>query len=252
MKPCPRKTRKPASSTPFTLINPEPMDNIDYTGNPNQRTPCVLVLDASGSMTSPTSSGRTRMDDLNAGIAALEAELRADDTALVRVQLGIVCVGGPSDDADIMMDWTDAAQFQAFPLSADCSTPLGKGVRIALQMIDQGKQNLRAAGISYTRPWMMVISDGEPTDSSEVWAAAVSECRAAEARKQVEIFCIGVEGADLAKLGELGSKPPLMLSGMKFRELFVWLSASLSAASRSRPGDALQLPSTDPWRNVGL
>lgn len=228
------------------------MSNIDYSGNPNQRTPCVLVLDTSGSMGATTSTGKTRIEELNAGIAALEAELRADDTALVRVQLGIVSVGGPANDADIMMDWTDANEFQAFPLRADGSTPLGKGVRIALQMIEQGKQNLRAAGISYTRPWLMVISDGDPTDPSDIWSAAVSECLAAEADKRVEIFAIGVEGANLATLSELGSKPPLMLSGMKFQELFVWLSASLSAASRSRPGDSIQLPSTDPWRNVGL
>lgn len=228
------------------------MSSIDYSGNPNQRTPCVLVLDASGSMGSMTSSGRTRIEELSAGIAALENELRSDDTALVRVQLGIVNVGGPSNDADIMMDWTDATEFHAFPLRADGTTPLGKGVRIALQMIEQGKQNLRAAGISYTRPWMMVISDGEPTDDPIDWAAAVSECRAAEAGKRVEIFSIGVEGANLSILSQISTKQPLMLSGMKFQELFVWLSASLSAASRSRPGDSLQLPSTDPWRNVGL
>ena len=77
------------------------MSNIDYSGNPNQRTPCVLVLDASGSMSSPTSSGKSRIDELNEGIAVLESELRADDTALVRVQLGIVAVGGPSNTAAI-------------------------------------------------------------------------------------------------------------------------------------------------------
>jgi len=228
------------------------MQNVDYSGNPNQRTPCVLVLDASGSMNTMTSTGKTRIEELNIGIAQLEDELRKDDTALVRVQLGIVSVGGPSNDADIMMDWTDATDFTTFALHADNTTPLGKGIRIALQMIEQGKQNLRAAGISYTRPWMMVISDGEPTDSDDVWSAAVNECRAAEAGKRVEVFSIGVEGADLSKLAEFGSKPPLMLSGMKFKELFVWLSASLSAASKSRPGDALQLPSTDPWRSVSL
>ncbi len=228
------------------------MPAIDYSGNPNQRTPCVLVLDTSGSMDAITSTGKTRMAELNAGMAALEAELRADDTALVRVQLAIVSVGGPTNDAEIMMDWTDATEFQAFPMRADGTTPLGKGVRMALQMIEQGKQDLRAAGISYTRPWLMVISDGDPTDATDVWSAAVSECRAAEAAKRVEIFAIGVEGANLASLSQLSSKPTLMLSGMKFQELFVWLSASLSAASRSRPGDSLQLPSTDPWRNVSL
>jgi uncharacterized protein YegL len=228
------------------------MSNIDYSGNPNQRTPCVLVLDASGSMTTPTAKGKTRIDELNEGIRILQQELNADDTATVRVQLGVVIVGGPSNDAEILMDWTDASNFQAFPLRSDGSTPLGKGATIALQMIEQGKQNLRSAGISYTRPWMMIISDGEPTDSSDVWSDAVHQCRTAEAAKRVEIFAIGVEGANLAKLGELSTKPPLMLGGMKFKELFVWLSASLSAASKSRPGDTLQLPSTDPWRNVGL
>lgn len=228
------------------------MSGIDYTGNPNQRTPCVLVLDASGSMNEVTSTGKTRIEELNAGIHALQQELQADDTALVRVQLAIVSVGGPTNDAETLMDWTDATDFTAFPLRADSTTPLGKGVQLGLQMIEQGKQNLRAAGISYTRPWLMVISDGEPTDATDVWAAAVSECRAAEATKRAEVFAIGVEGANLMRLGELSAKPPLMLGGMKFKELFVWLSASLSAASRSRPGDSLQLPSTDPWRNVGL
>lgn len=229
------------------------MSSIDYSGNANQRTPCVLVLDCSGSMATSTVSGRrTRMDDLNDGIAALQSELLADDTALVRVQLAIVSVGGPSNDADIMLDWTDATDFQSFPMRANGATPLGKGVQIALQMVEQAKTNLRAAGVSYTRPWMMVISDGEPTDPSDVWTSAVAACRDAEAARRVEIFSIGVEGANLAKLGELSGKPPQMLSGTKFRELFVWLSASLSAASRSRPGENIQLPSPDPWRNVGI
>ena len=56
----------------------------------------------------------------------------------------------------------------------------------------------------------------------------------------------------MAKIAEISAKPPLQLAGMKFKELFVWLSASLSAASRSRPGDKLELPSTDPWRHVGI
>lgn len=228
------------------------MRKIDYSDNPNQRTPCVLILDASGSMNEASVGKRTRIDELNAGLVTLQSELSADDTALVRVMLGIVSVGGPSNDADIMMDWTDAAEFTAFPLKASGTTPLGKGILLALQMIDMEKQELRAAGISYTRPWIMVISDGEPTDAAAEWESAVKACRRAEKNREAEIFAIGVAGANLAKLGEISEKPPLMLSGTKFKNLFIWLSASLGAASRSRPGDVLQLPSTDPWRNVGI
>ena len=228
------------------------MTTVDYSNNPNQRTPCVLVLDASGSMDTPDATGRTRIDALNEGIRILEKHLREDDTAITRVQIAIMSVGGPANEAGVMMDWTDATNFQAFPLKTGGLTPLGRGVQLGLELIEQGKLNLRSAGISYTRPWMMVISDGQPTDDDNLWSLAAQECKAAEASKKVEIFAIGVEGANLRILGELSSKPPLMLNGIKFRELFVWLSASLSAASRSRPGDSLQLPPTDVWRNVGI
>ena len=228
------------------------MTTVDYSSNPNQRTPCVLVLDASGSMDSIGSSGKSRIEALNEGVRILEQSLREDDTAITRVQLAIVSVGGPANEADIMMDWTDAINFQAFPLKTGGATPLGRGVQLGLELVEQGKKDLAASGISYTRPWMLIISDGEPTDDKSLWATVTRQCQAAIASKKVEVFAIGVEGANLQSLSELSSKPPYMLDGIKFRELFVWLSSSLSAASRSRPGDSLQLPSTDPWRNVGM
>jgi uncharacterized protein YegL len=225
---------------------------VDYSGNPNQRTPCVLVLDASGSMNSVGSKGKTRINELNEGISILEQALKKDDAAISRVQLGIITVGGPTNTADVLMDWTDVENFSAFPLTADGTTPLGAGIRLGLEMVDHIKQDLRSNGINYTRPWMMIITDGEPTDSTSEWAAAVQDCRAAESAKKVEIFTIGVDGANLATLSQLSARPPVMLEGLKFKELFLWLSSSLSAASRSRPGDALSLPPLDPWRNVGM
>lgn len=228
------------------------MPSVDYNNNPNQRTLCVLVLDASGSMDTKGANGVTRIQALNEGVRTLEKHLRDDDTAITRVQLAIVSVGGPSNEAAVMMDWTDAVNFTAFPLSAGGVTPLGRGVQLGLELVEEGKNNLRAAGIGYTRPWMMVISDGEPTDDSNLWLQATTETRAAEAAKKVEVFCIGVEGANLQSLAQLSSKSPLMLDGIKFNELFVWLSSSLSAASRSRPGDTMTLPATDVWRNVGM
>jgi uncharacterized protein YegL len=228
------------------------MSAVDYDGNPNQRTPCVLVLDTSGSMETTGPSGKSRIQALNDGVRVLEQALRDDDAAFTRVQLAIISVGGPANDAEVMMEWTDVGNFRSFPLKSGGSTPLAKGLQLGLDLVEEGKQNLKAAGISYTRPWMMVITDGDPTDDSIQWTAAAHACKSAEAAKRVEIFCIGVEGANLQTLSEISTKPPLMLEGIKFQELFNWLSSSLSAASRSRPGDSLALPSTDVWRNVGI
>jgi uncharacterized protein YegL len=228
------------------------MTLVDYSANPNQRTPCVLVLDASSSMETAGRSGITRIEALNAGLASLHEHLMEDPVAQGRVQLSIVSVGGPNNTAEIMMDWTDAINFSPFELTAGGRTPLGEGIQIGLDMIEGVKQDLRETGISYTRPWMMVISDGMPTDQASVWKSATEEAKDAERQKKLEIFAIGVEDASLEKLSEIGSKPALMLDGVKFSELFVWLSESLAAASNSRPGDELQLPSTDPWRNVKI
>jgi uncharacterized protein YegL len=57
------------------------MSTVDYS-SPNQRTPCVLILDASGSMDTVGPSGKTRIQALNDGIKALEQSLREDDTAM--------------------------------------------------------------------------------------------------------------------------------------------------------------------------
>lgn len=220
--------------------------------NPNQRTPCVLVLDASGSMDTVTQSGRSRIDELNAGLEAFQEAIRMDEAALSRVCIAVVVVGGVRSTAELMLDWTDAESFETFRIAAGGGTPLGAGMLMALDLVEEAKRELRAAGITYTRPWIMAISDGEPTDSSDLWDRAVQAAQSAEQQRKAEIFAIGVQGANLSTLGQLSHRPAIGLEGVKFKELFVWLSDSLAAASRSRAGENIQLPSADPWRNVGL
>jgi uncharacterized protein YegL len=228
------------------------MKGVDFINNPNQRTPFVLVLDASASMGHKNSSGLIPIDALNEGLQELAKCLKADPIALTRVQLAIVCVGGPNNNAEVMMDWTDANQFEAFKIKADGSTPLAEGLLCALTIIEDGKAQLKASGISYTRPWLYIISDGEPTSTSQLWDLAIQKCRSAEAERKVEIFSIAVEGANISKLSQISTRPVLPLRGVNFKELFKWITGSVTVAAKSRPGQSIELPSTDPWRNVGL
>lgn len=222
-----------------------------YHNNPSQRTPCMLVLDSSGSMDEIVpASGRTRIDELNQGLQLLRQELLADETAAQRVQLAIVCVGGPAGDADLLMDWTDAMNFQPPVLRAGNLTPLGQGMRLALQYVEQQKQTLKSFGIGYTRPWVMVISDGEPTDDPALWQAVAQECRAAEDAKRCVIYPIGVADANLQVLQQISATPALRMADARFREYFQWLSSSLSSMSRSRPGENVQLAAPSPWTMV--
>jgi len=40
------------------------------------------------------------------------------------------------------------------------------------------------------------------------------------------------------------------LQGLQFKELFLWLSASMRVVSNSTPGGQVQLPATDSWSQV--
>ncbi len=63
-----------------------------------------------------------------------------------------------------------------------------------------------------------------------------------EAKKGVAFFAVGVEGADMNMLATLSKeRQPLKLKGLTFRELFLWLSASMQRVSSSKVGDKVDL-----------
>jgi uncharacterized protein YegL len=215
--------------------------DVDLIDNTSQRLPCVLVLDGSSSM-----SG-TPIDELNAGLRVLEQELKSDATASQRVQLLVIRLGG-KNEVDVMVDWTDAMSFNAPRIDANGSTPLGSAVQLAMSKLEEQKARYRANGIPYNRPWMFVITDGAPTDD---WNAVASACKTAESRGQLTFFGIGVGAADLATLGQFSARSPLrMKDGIKFKELFIWMSRSATSASKAAQGTTTQLASPSDWAQI--
>jgi uncharacterized protein YegL len=224
------------------------MARINLASNPSQRTPCVLILDHSGSMTTAGDDGRTRISVLNSGLEAFAQSLQRDPVALGRVQIAAVSCAG--DHAELLLDWTDANQFQPFTLRADGLTPMAEALTLSLDLIANQKKVLREYGIPYTRPWIFILSDGDPSDTEQAWADACAISKAAEQNGHVEIFVVGVGGANMRKFNSACKRPPLQLQGLKFHEMFVWLSASLGQMTRSVPGAEVELPSTSGWASA--
>jgi len=84
----------------------------DLIDNPEQRCPCLLLLDTSGSM-----SGRP-IEELNAGLATLQTELNGDSLAAKRVELSIVTFG----PVEVKTEFTSAQVF--LPLDLPLKTKL--------------------------------------------------------------------------------------------------------------------------------
>jgi|SRR5215831_8096560 len=210
--------------------------------NTSQRLPCVLLVDGSGSM-----SGAP-IDELNAGLCLLEEELKKDDIASQRVQLLVVRFGG-LNNVEIVTDWTDAMSFNAPYITSGGLTPIGAAVRLGLTKLEEQKARYRANGIAYNRPWIFLLTDGAPTDDD--WQQAAAQSRAAEQDGKLIFFAIGVGmDVDLVKLAQFSTRPPVRLQGLKFRELFLWLSRSTSSASKAAQGTNVQLPPPSDWMQV--
>ena len=211
---------------------------VEFADNANERTPCVLVLDCSGSMRGEP------IKQLNMGLQALEKELKEDIDASSRVQLLIIKAYG-KDEVQVSANWTDAMNFSAPEMEAGGLTPLGKAMELALQKIEEQKFLYDNCGIISKRPWIFLISDGEPTDYG--WEDSAELCRSAQKNKKVVIHSVGTQGANLEKLAKFSTLPPKRLSGLKFTEFFLWLSRSVSCISKASPNANHYMDDIEDW-----
>ncbi len=208
--------------------------------NPEQRLPCILLLDISGSMNG------SAIAQLNTGLVAFADSLKKNELASMRVEVSIITFGG---SAVMKQDFVTADQFTPPTLSATGGTPMGAAINLALDKLEERKQIYKKAGLSYFRPWVFLITDGEPTDE---WHTAATRIQALEERKGVTFFVVGVDQAKMNTLTQIAPKdrPPVKLNGLEFGALFVWLSSSLSSVSRSKTGDQVALPDPKGWMST--
>jgi uncharacterized protein YegL len=221
-------TQVPYSDVPDT----QPFGFADeFVENAEPRCPCVLLLDTSGSMHGDP------INQLNAGLASFKEELMADSLAAKRVEVSIVTFG----PVQVHNPFQTADAFQPATLSAGGDTPMGAAIAEAIRLVEERKRAYTAGGVSYYRPWIFLITDGGPTDA---WQQAAAALRTAVDQRKLAFFAVAVEGADMNRLTQISPRKPLMLRGLRFRELFSWLSNSLGAVSRSSPKqeDTLMLP----------
>lgn len=219
--------------------------DLSFADNPDPRCPVVLVLDCSGSMGDVRPGESTPpIDALNAGLETLVTELHGDPLARRRAEIAIVSFGAHVEVAADFATVDDLVLPNLVPAGV---TPLGEALGTALDLVEGRKRTYRANGISYYRPWILLITDGLPTDA---WESASARLKEAEQNKAVAFFPVGIEGANFEVLGALGTRAGLKLKGMAFNELFVWLSASQSRVSASNPGDNVALPPPTGWAEV--
>ena len=212
----------------------------DLIENPVARCACMLVLDVSSSM------GGQPISELNEAVRRFVAEVQEDEFASQAIELGIVTFGA---DVCVSLPITPVHLItEVAPLEASGLTPMGLAVEASLQALTARKEEYQRTGTSYYQPWLVLMSDGEPNDA---WQATAARCQQFSAERKLVVMPVGIgDNAELAILGAFSHRPAKPLAGLRFREFFQWLSASMSRVSQSTPGVAVSLPSSGGWDQI--
>jgi uncharacterized protein YegL len=205
--------------------------------NGQPRVPCVLVLDSSGTMEGE------RLRALNEGLEILWTDLLEDPIARERIEIAVVEF---SSDVRVTRRFDLPGEVIPQVARADGLTAMGKGLSEALRLVEERTTLYRTIGVPHYKPWVFLLTDGSATDDIDRSARLIAK---AEAERSLAFFAVGVGDADMTKLRRLTARGAMHLDGLRFRDLFRWLSASLIGVSVSRIGDRVPLPQLD-WSSV--
>lgn len=220
--------------------------------NPDPRVACVVLVDVSGSMQGQPIAA------LEKGYAAFTQYLRTDALASKRVEVAVVTFG---DTATVLVPLQEARSLRPAGFTASGRTNLAAGLNLALDILEERKAAYKAAGLQYYRPWIMLLTDGRADPGG--FDQAVARLNSVEKDRGVTIFAIGAgPHVDWNQLSRLSlQRSPAPLDGLKYEELFEWLSASLSNVSNSTEfggsdqalatmADRITLPPLSGWSSV--
>jgi uncharacterized protein YegL len=212
--------------------------------NPEPRCPAVIIADVSRSMSGP------KGDALNAAMARFLEEIRRDDLAAHRIELAVVTIG---NGVKVTLDFAAVADIEKVPTFAfDGNTPLASGILKALELVQTRKAHFKTQGIDVPyRPWVVLITDGAPTDQDIIPKAREALFQAV-GHHRLTFYPVGVHGADFEFLKSIcpAGQKVYELEGLKFAQFFQWLSRSLTSASHEDPDEEPEVEEPDGVQEV--
>jgi uncharacterized protein YegL len=212
----------------------------DLLANRHRRTPCVLLLDTSSSMNGE------KIRRLNDGFKAFREDILRNQMAAQSVEICVITFGPVRVESEFSL----LREMNQLNFKAVGVTPMKQALELAMVKITERKTMYNNHGIAYFRPWIFLLTDGEPTDEegfpSDKYKELIQPLELAAREQKFILFTIGVDVTSygrevLNQLSRPFKRRCLDLENLKFEEMFLWLSGSLSRVSQSTPGQRVQL-----------
>lgn len=187
-----------------------------------RRLPVYFLLDCSESMIGPAVSA------VQSGVETMIRELRRDPQALETAHVSLITF---DQVARQITPLTELLQVQVPKLRVGPGTALGAGLKMLHECINREVRVTTPDRKGDYRPLAFLLTDGQPTDD---WESGAQVLAGATGTRVANLYAIGC-GDDvnydiLGKVSDIVFRQDEM-TNEKMNKLFVWLTASVQAAS---------------------
>ena len=229
-----------------TIGRPKP-NKVEFQNNTDKRFALVLVLDKSNSM----SGEPARL--LNEAVAKFKSNLMEDIDVARRIDVAVV----QFNHRVWLHTFRNTEVWQPPVIQPEGGTCLSAALNIAIDLVTQRSDEYRMNGISYYRPWIVLLADRYPEQDQEADLTTTGvRVRQAHDQKKFNLFAITCGDANETTISLLREKitppgrPPKKTTKTNFSELFQWLSRSLTTVTRNTTSDRISLADTSGWEIV--
>lgn len=187
---------------------------------------CLFLLDTSGSM-----EGKP-IAELESGLNKFKIEVCEDKTTRDVLDVAVVEF---NSYVNVLQEFVPVEYMAPVSLKAQGGTDMSAGLRTAIDMVVERGRFYRRSGTQPYCPWIVMITDGLPTDSID---SIAEEILSLDQQDKLRLWSLAVEGADTKLLNRLGhGKRVLTLNGYDFTKFFDWVNKSMRSISVSSPGE---------------
>lgn len=198
----------------------------------NTHAACVILLDVSGSM-------KPAIDMLNDALVAFHDQICEDKNARNIVDVAVVAFG--NNNVEVLSEFQPIKDWQVNRVVAGGNTPMGEALVLGIHMAKERSRSYQNLGVDAHIPWLVVFTDGAPTDSFEQARILLEE----EAKKgqygHLKLWMVLTEGADVDFAKSL-TKRVIYMKDKNYEKIFDWLADSMVMLSVSNPSNAVKVP----------
>ena len=135
----------------------------------------------------------------------------------------------------VVQDWIPIEYMKPVHFVPDGGTEMAEALDKAIEMVNERSRFYRRSGTEPYKPWIVLISDGVPSDPVDQLAKKIN---AMVEKQKLAFWSLAVPGADTEALHMLSGKRVLNLADYDFAGFFDWVNKSMRAVSVSSPGKA--------------